>query len=145
MRGIVTMNVVWKRPDGFHGASPSDFHIVELAGHSRLWLHKTDKDMFPFRVAGGWEEDQATRRLNNLINLINQPSGDWVKHLVKAYGHSTTDSPQVYFDELVSWISTLSQHLKGDKWETEIMEHALSMVAQKITDIKADFLKTAAS
>ncbi|MEZ4741934.1 MAG: hypothetical protein R3B45_05725 [Bdellovibrionota bacterium] len=50
------MHVVWKRPDGYHGASPSDYRVVEINESSNLWLHKRDTDWFPFRVSGGWKD-----------------------------------------------------------------------------------------
>ena len=64
------MHLIWKRPDGFHGASPTDFRVVDLGGRSRLWLHKVDRDQYPFRIAGGWEEKDGSVLLNNLIELI---------------------------------------------------------------------------
>ncbi len=139
------MNVVWKRPDGFHGASPEDFYVAELGGHSRLWLHKKDKDQFPFRIAGGWEEDIASKRLNNLINLLNHPADDWVDYLVKEYGHSQTTAPQAFHTDLIKWVAALTEHLKGDKWEIEIMEQALSMVKQKLEDVQGRFVNSAAT
>ena len=50
------MHLVWKRPDGYHGATPSDFNEADLGENVRLWLHKSDKDQYPFQIAGGWEE-----------------------------------------------------------------------------------------
>jgi elongation factor P hydroxylase len=65
------MFVVWKRPDGYHDATPSDFQIVEAGANARIWLHKSDREWYPFRISGGWQESDATRRLNGLVNLPN--------------------------------------------------------------------------
>ena len=40
------MHVIWKRPDGFHAASPADFEVVELTSSAKLWLHKRDQENF---------------------------------------------------------------------------------------------------
>jgi len=139
------MNVVWKRPDGFHGATPADFVVVELGGHSRLWLHKKDHDQFPFRVSGGWEEDVATRRLNNLVNLLKEGPTAWRDFLVHTFNHSIQDNPDPFFAELVKWLQDLQQHLKGDKWEIEIMGQALSTVEQKLLEQQKAFSKAVSS
>jgi len=137
------MHIVWKRPDGFHGATPADFIVVELGSHSNLWLHRADKDTFPFRVSGGWEEEEATVKLNNLINLINSDVPQWVTYLVNAFHHSMKDDSQDFYDELTTWIAELKKYLKGDKWEVEIMSEALDTVKIKLKDAKTGFLSQA--
>jgi hypothetical protein len=137
------MNIIWKRPDGFHGASPADFVVIELGGHSNLWLHKADRDSFPFRVSGGWEEEGVTSKLNNLVNLLRSDLNEWVTYLTKAYHQSMMDDSQDFYDELEDWVSDLKKYLKGDKWEIEIMAQALDMVKAKLKDARTGFLSKA--
>ncbi len=139
------MHVIWRRPDGFHGASPADYSVVELSGHSRLWLHKSDKDEYPFRVSGGWEENEATKRLNNFANLLGQPKAKWVEHLLSSYNHSMKADPQEFFADTVKWLEELQGHLKGDTWEVEILNQAIKTTSQRILDSKAEFLKAVSS
>ena len=133
------MNVVWKRPDGFHGAEPSDFKIVEVAGKSRLWLHKTDNQWYPFRISGGWQEQEATQRLNAFVNLIGKPMSHWSKQLVHEFNHSMPDDPKVFVAETIGWLESLVPVLKGDTWEMEIMAHAIEEVRARIEDAKTAF------
>ncbi len=135
------MHVVWKRPDGFHDATPQDFYTIELAGHSRIWLHKTDRDWYPFRVSGGWQESEATKRLNRLINLLNQPQESWIEQLSKTYHHSMADNPEEYFQNVVTWIADLKGHLRGDNWELDIMNQTISEVERQLNAAKEAFLK----
>jgi len=137
------MHVVWRRPDGFHGATPNDFKVVEIAGHSRIWLHKTDRDWFPFRISGGWQDDEATRRLNCLVNLVNEPDSEWVARLVKSFHHSVGDDPASFLSELETWLGELKTSLKGDKWEIEIMNETLIEIVSHIEKNRAEFLKSA--
>ena len=133
------IHVIWKRPDGFHGALPSDFDVVEVNGHSRLWLHKKDKDMYPFRISGGWEEDLSSRRLNRLVNLINKSDRDWLEELSRDYDRSNKNDPKKYLLDLSGWIDEVANHLKGDKWEIEIMAEAIGHIKQKITALGQGF------
>ena len=136
------MHLIWKRPDGFHGASPSDFSVFELDGHSRLWLHKTDKDQYPFRISGGWEDREATVRLNNLINLLPAPQGEWVSYLKGSYNHSMKDGADEFYDDIRKWLGELSGNLKGDTWEVEILSQALNSTMRRLEEAKQDFLKS---
>ena len=54
-------SVIWKRPDGFHGANPSDFMVVDIGSESRLWLHKSDFENFPFRISGSWSGEKDSK------------------------------------------------------------------------------------
>ena len=126
------MNVVWKRPDGFHGASPEDFVVVDVASKSRLWLHRTDNENYPFRVSGGWQDEKETRRLNLLVNLLAQADATWTDHLPKAYEHSESEDGATYLAELTSWLTELTGHLKGDTWEVAIMGEALAEVKRRV-------------
>ena len=71
-------SVIWKRPDGFHGAAPEDFVVVDIGGESRLWLHKTDHDNFPFRVSGTWQGEDLSKKVNKLVNLISKQKKEWL-------------------------------------------------------------------
>jgi len=137
------MNVIWKRPDGYLGALPEDFRVLEIAGHSRLWVHKKDQDSFPFRVSGGWQDEEASKRLNNLVSRLGQPEKSWVDYLVQSYHHSMSEDAKKYLVELRAWITDLRKVLKGDTWEMEIMDNALLAVANQVEKVEPSFLKTA--
>jgi hypothetical protein len=128
------MFVVWKRPDGYHDATPSDFQIVEAGANARIWLHKSDREWYPFRISGGWQESDATRRLNGLVNLLGESVDAWTAFLTNAFHHSMTDDPKAFIADQVSWLNDLRAHLKGDTWETEIMGQVISEVARKVAD-----------
>ena len=134
------MHVIWKRPDGYHGASPSDYRIVELGGHSKIWLHKTDHLWFPFRVSGGWQDEESTKQLNRFVNLIGAPDAEWLECLLEAFGHSQSNDGGAYISDTQGWLSELKNNLKGDTWEVEIMETALSEIEQQLQKKKAAFL-----
>ena len=134
------MHVIWKRPDGFHGADPSDFMVVELSSSSKLWLHKKDSVWFPFRIAGGWQEQESTQRLNLLVNLLRKPEQDWVDALLKIYDDSMGDDPNKFVDDIQSWLIDLKGHLKGDTWEMEIMAQALADVERHVCQCKTRFI-----
>ena len=135
------MHVVWKRPDGFHGSSPDDFHVVEIGQQARIWLHRTDKENFPLRISGDWKEDESTRRLNLLVNMISRSNADWVQHLVKSFHNSMSDDANAFIDELGQWILKLQDHLKGDTWEVEIMGRTLTEVRRQLETSKPAFIK----
>ena len=134
------MHVIWKRPDGFHDASPSDYKVVELGGHSRMWLSLKDQDGYPFRISGGWEEEGASVKLNRLINLLDCSNEAWIACLKDLCAHSSADEPEAFFADLSSWLSGLKKHLKGDVWEVEIMEQAVSCAHEKLSSLKGAFL-----
>ena len=139
------MHVVWKRPDGFHGADPADFIVVNLGNRSKIWLHKRDHAWFPFRVAGGWQESEATQRLNNLVNLLAQDDQAWVTSLLKLYNDSMGDDPTRFLDDIGRWLLDLRNHLKGDTWELDIMNQALAEVEARLGKVKETVLKAAKS
>ncbi len=134
------MFVVWKRPDGYHDATPSDFRIAEVGSRARLWLHKSDHEWYPFRISGGWQESDATRRLNELVNLIGKPANDWMTFLTTAFHHSMTDDPRAFLADQVKWLGDLKSHLKGDTWEVEIMEQVLEEVCGRLRQMEKDFV-----
>lgn len=137
------MHVIWKRPDGYLGASPEDFLVVELDGHSRIWLHKRDKEQYPFRVSGGWEEDEASRRLNHLVNLLALRPADRVEDLKGHYSDSMEDDPARYMDETLKWLKGLISRVSGDNWEMVILRQALEVTASKLSEIRSEFIRAA--
>lgn len=138
-----SMHVIWRRPDGFHNASPSDYYPVDLNGDARLWLHKTDKDDFPFRISGGWEAKEQTKRLNNFANLLPHGKDKWVTYLRDLFNHSMSEKAPEFFEEILTWLDTLPDHLKGDTWEVEILSQAIATTRAKLLEAKTDFLKAA--
>lgn len=137
------MFVVWKRPDGYHDATPSDFHIAEVGNRARLWLHKSDHEWYPFRISGGWQESDATRRLNGLVNLIGERDEKWSDFLVNAFHHSMTDDPRAFLADQAKWLGDLKGHLKGDTWEVEIMTQVLEEVSSRLGGLEAKFVAAA--
>jgi hypothetical protein len=133
------MHVIWKRPDGFHDADPSDYTVVNLGNRSKIWLHKKDHSWFPFRIAGGWQESEATQRLNNLINLLPKDDKAWTDALGRVYDDTMGDDPNRFFDDLHRWVVDLRNHLKGDTWELDIMNHVLSEVAARLEAVRGQF------
>ena len=134
------ISLIWKRPDGFLGASPEDFTVIEVAGNSRIWLHRRDSKNFPFRVSGGWQDEDATRRLNQLVNKLNKSPSDLAKHLLTDYYESSAQDGKKYLKGLSAWFHELSDHLKGDHWETTIMREVLEELLQKIRSVEEQFL-----
>ena len=134
------MHIIWKRPDGYHGASPSDFSSIELGGHSRLWLHKSDSDQYPFQISGGWEGHDGTVLLNNLVNLIPCEEQRWLEYLNHQFDHSLKDNRRVFLDGLMQWIDELSSHIKGDTWEVDILNEAFSVIKKRLSAIEVSFL-----
>jgi len=137
------MNVIWKRPDGFHGSSPEDYTVVQVANNAKIWLHKKDRINFPFRVSGGWQDEDATKKLNSLVNLINRPSVEWNRHLLDEFYESQVEGGEKFLQDLTSWLGDLRQNLKGDHWETAIMKEVLSEISHQIDSLKTSFIREA--
>ena len=134
------MKVIWKRPDGFHEALPSDYTVVEVSENSRIWLHKTDQYNYPFRVSGGWQDEQASQKLNRMVNLIAKENKEWVKYLTEIFDHAETDNPQTFLKKESEWLDELGKNLKGDTWELEIMGETLKKLKHKLAQTAKDFL-----
>jgi hypothetical protein len=126
------MKVIWKRPDGFHGASPSDYDVIEVSPATKIWLHKVDKENFPFRVSGGWLDEAASRRLNQMVNLLSKSDHEWSEFLRATFANASTDNFHTYLQNEVSWISELTPFLKGDHWEVEIMTETLQALTHRL-------------
>ncbi len=136
------MHLIWKRPDGFLDSHPDDYTVIEIASKSKLWLHKRDRENYPFRVSGGWQDEGATVRLNSFVNLLPQNNSSWEKLLKSEYGNSEFEEPEIFFKELFKWLDLLSDNSKGDTWEIEIMGEVLNEVKGKILDTKQKVLKS---
>lgn len=134
------MKVIWKRPDGFHEALPSDYIVVEVSKNSRIWLHKKDQVNYPFRVSGGWQDEQATQKLNRMVNLIPKHTKEWVQYLTEIFNHAETDNPQTFLKKEIEWLDELSKNLKGDTWELAIMNETLNKLKVIVMQTAKDFL-----
>jgi hypothetical protein len=130
------MHVVWKRPDGFVGAEPSDFFTLAVGEHSKLWLHKENIDTFPFRISGGWQDDDS-HKLNNLINLLAKSETEFNEYVKNQFDNSLKDSHDEFFEEINKWLTELSENLKGDTWEVEIMTETFNHLKEKVTQAKS--------
>lgn len=126
------MHVIWKRPDGFHSATPADFEVVEASEDVRIWLHKQDHLNFPFRISGGWQDEDATTRLNQIVNLLRQPKERWIQYLDEGFRNSNAESRSQYIAELRLWLLNLCDCLKGDFWEQTIMREVLQTLDRRL-------------
>lgn len=133
------MRVVWKRPDGFHGAVPADFFVIDVGGQVKLWLHRREREWFPFQVTGGWQDADATRKLNMLVNLLAATDAVWAEHLLKSFNDSLTDNAVTFFDETIAWLNQDMSNLKGDTWEVEVMEKVMSAIRDRLQQIRPRF------
>jgi hypothetical protein len=134
------MNLIWKRPDGYHGAVPSDFTIVRIGDHSNLWVHRHDRDTFPFRISGGWEEEAQTKRLNNFVNMLSQSDEEWVAFLNQSFDHSMKDQPKDFCQDLYRWMTELRSLVKGGHWEVEIISKTLESIHTRIEKVESIFV-----
>ncbi len=130
-----SMKVIWKRPDGFHGAKPSDYYVVQVANNANIWLHRSDRDNFPFRISGGWQDEEATCKLNRLVNLLGRTQAEWLEYLRQDFHHSRAESAEAYSQALNAWLTSLQSNLKGDHWEIIIMEEVLQDLRQQLANI----------
>ncbi len=128
------MKVIWKRPDGFHEALPTDYVVVEVSENSRIWLHKQDQENYPFRVSGGWQDETATQKLNRLVNLIPKSAKEWTAYLTELFNHSSTDNAKNFLKHEQDWLDELAKNLKGDTWELEIMVETLKRLKKKFEE-----------
>ena len=126
------MHLVWKRPDGFHKANPNDFMVVDIDSHSRIWLHKKDCENYPFRVSGGWEDEEGTQRINQLANLLAQPEKNWEKTLETNFANSKQETYIAFLQHLDLWLDKLQVCAKGDTWEIEIITRVLQELKARL-------------
>lgn len=137
------MNLVWKRPDGFIGATPDDFLAYPIEDQCSLWLHKRDHDTYPFRLSGGWQETEASSRLNRLVNLLPRPDGDLVDHLLASFHRSMSEDAKAYWQEQDQWLSDLVGYIKGDHWEIELVKLILNKLRKRHARVRDAFLLAA--
>ena len=130
----MTMNVIWKRPDGYHGAQPTDFRVMPIGENYSLWLHRSNKQTFPFRVSGGWEEEEQTRRLNGLVNMLDASEKDWNQFLDAEFDKTMHETRAAFFADLKNWLGKLKSEFKGGSWEMEIMGQTFDAVARKLVE-----------
>jgi hypothetical protein len=112
---------------------------VQVANNVNIWLHRSDCDNFPFRISGGWQDEEATCKLNRLVNLLGKDESDWLDYLVKDFHHSRAESAETYLFSLNSWLSTLQENLKGDNWEMIIMEEVLQDLHRQVSSLASSF------
>jgi hypothetical protein len=134
------MHVVWKRPDGYHGATPADYRVVQVNDDANIWLHHEDTEWFPFRVSGGWQDEDATKKLNSMINLLDQSEEHWLNILSDNFSHSETDEAETYFKETLLWLQELKNALKGDTWEIDIMAAVITQLESNMKICHKSFI-----
>ena len=131
------MHVIWKRPDGYLSASPQDFRVVEVGNSGRLWLHKTDREWFPFQVSGGWQDSESTQRLNQLVNLFGTDESEGLQSVKKLLDHSRAEDLKSFLEQEMIWVATLESCLKGDTWEIEILANVFLELNKKLKNFSA--------
>jgi hypothetical protein len=132
----LSIKLVWKRPDGYLGAKPEDFRILSISGHSNLWVHKTDRDTFPFRLSGDWANEHLSKRLNNLVNLLDDTDDTWRRYIEKIsddFEHEEDFSKVI--GGLLSWVEELKKVFKGSSWESDIVANTLNAVQTRLQKI----------
>jgi hypothetical protein len=133
------MFVIWRRPDGYHGARPEDFRVVDVKGDAVLWLHKTDRDWYPFQVSGGWQDEDQTIKINRFANLLDAGPSEWIQTMVSMFHDSPFDDTHEFSEDLETWMDTLRQCIKGDQWAREFMETVFVEIHSKLEASKGDF------
>ena len=130
------MHIIWKRPDGFQNALPNDFRRIQLSSGAQLWLHLKETDWYPFQVNGDWSQEEDTKKLNKLINLLDTPDKSWSNFLEKQIENKIGPKGEMtnafVAEEFHQWIVELQQKVKGTTWELEIVKCALLDVAVRL-------------
>ena len=127
------MHVIWKRPDGFQNAMPEDFRRVTLSNGTQLWLHRHEKEWYPFQVSGDWSGQLDTKRLNQLVNMIDASDECWKSFLKLSLDNEIENSClNMIARKNFDWLKTFEKAIKGDTWEIEIVRCALQDVLKKI-------------
>lgn len=131
------MHLIWKRPDGFHDAQPEDFRRVALSNGAQLWLHRQELEWYPFQVSGDWRGQEQTRKLNQLVNLLDAPESEW-QHYIDHYFDDDMDdrSPESAVNALCGWIDELKSTARGNTWEMEIVACALNDIQTRLNAVK---------
>ncbi len=130
------MHVIWKRPDGFQNALPEDFRRVPLSNGAHLWLHRHEQEWYPFQVSGDWSGQPDTKRLNQLVNMMDASQASWKSFLEHFLDNEISlpekASIEVVAKEHLDWLMAFDQSIKGNTWEIEIVRCALHDVMEKI-------------
>lgn len=130
------MHLIWKRPDGFQNALPEDFRRVALSNGAQLWLHRYERDWYPFQVSGDWSGQLDTKHLNQLVNMIDASSAAWKSFLEHSLddeiGNRANSTLSSIAKEKLEWLQTFSITIKGNTWEVEIVRCALHDVMEKL-------------
>ena len=130
------MHVIWKRPDGFQNALPKDFRRVELSNGAHLWLHQHEIDWYPFQVSGDWSGQNDTKRLNQLVNLLDADSAVLKLFLEQSAANKMEDNKNQSVEETayesLTWIKMMEKLIKGNTWEIEIIRCALMDIENKL-------------
>jgi hypothetical protein len=130
------MHVIWKRPDGFQNAVPEDFKRAALSNGAQLWLHRSETDWYPFQVSGDWTGQEQTKRLNKLVNLLDAPESAWVRFLEHYYDDEIGDNNvSAAVKGISTWVDELKTHIRGNTWETEIINCALNDIKERISKL----------
>jgi hypothetical protein len=122
------MNVVWKRPDGFHSAHPSDYQVISIANKAKIWLHKKDKENYPFRVSSDWQGESQTKDLNNLVNLLAEDYKSWCLWFKEKIDSCKSDRVVEIIQKTAVWLDDMKSHSKGDSWEVDIIHSCLEEI-----------------
>ncbi len=133
------MSLVWKRPDGYREAAPSDFYVASISADAKIWLHKSDKVNYPFRVSSGWQEEELTQRINELTNLICESDEALLSYLNECCSESELDKSD-FLKEQLDFVKSLQKDLKGDHWELIIMDEVLNELRSRLEAIQSTFL-----
>jgi hypothetical protein len=64
-----------------------------------------------------------------------------MEYLNRAYDHSMKDDRKAFVDEMTVWLRDLTSCVKGDTWETEILQQALRLTVDKISALRDSFIK----
>ncbi len=130
------MHVIWKRPDGFIGAKPSDYYVFAIGDTCNIWLHRTNNDWYPLQISGGWSEADMTQKINNLVNLLPKSDSEFISFLEKMYNDSPPESLDAFYEGLDSWFKDLKMALKGDKWEQEILQLVIDELEGRVKSLR---------
>lgn len=139
------MQVIWKRPDGHHHSTPDDYKVVSIGKKFNLWLHKSEHNWYPFRVSGGWQDEDSTQKLNSLVNLLEADDEVFVNYIVRDFHNSITETIEIYLEELNTWLTELFNNPKGDTWETEIIQFSIKEIEVKVENNTAAIISAGAT
>ena len=137
---MTNMHVIWKRPDGFHSASPADYEAHVLSSGAKLWFHKSDQKAYPFRVSGGWQDERSTERLNQWVYCLHLAPSKLLAKLQTSFEYSEYTDRRKFMEELLQWLQVLSLQAKGDTWEQEIIHITFKDLLQHLEAVQAEFL-----